>query len=132
MAELIEGSETAKDSAAWKAIREKCHWYSTVLVVCEFPKVYPRGKSKGDPEDLLQLAAVVGAIGPDVIYRPYEWKGQTPKVISIARTQAALTDEERARVRLPRNKKHQLDVWDAVGIGLYHLRAKRRPRVGKP
>ena len=59
-------------------------------------------------------------------YFPRQWKGQAPKDISIERIKAELLDEETRRLRLPKDKKKQLDVYDAVGIGCYHLRKERR------
>ncbi len=95
-------------------------------IAIELPQVYDRSRSKGDPNDLVQLAAVVGGIVdrmvvPATIYLPREWKKQVPKKIMCERVEGRLTPEERARVELPNNKKLQLDVWDAVGIGLHHL-----------
>ena len=59
-------------------------------------------------------------------YTPRTWKGQVPKGIHIERIKEELTDPETRRLQLPKDKKKQLDVWDAVGIGLYHLRKERR------
>lgn len=61
-----------------------------------------------------------------VAYLPKKWKGQVPKGIHNQRIKNELTPAERQRVKLPRLKKGHADVWDAVGIGLYHLRAERR------
>ena len=58
-------------------------------------------------------------------YLPKTWKGQTPKKIHIVRIQEKLTLEETKRVQLPKIKRGHADIWDAVGIGLYHLRKKR-------
>lgn len=138
-AAYVAGDKTAKDAAAWVTMAYAVHeWADHACgadlvdeLVCEFPKVYTLGKSKGDPEDLLQLAAVVGCIVGKFpgtvrrVYRPSEWKGQTPKDITTARTQAALTGEERARIKLP-GKSLAHNVHDAIGIGLRHLRAVRR------
>lgn len=96
-----------------------------IKVVCEWPQVYQRVKSKADPEDLLVLAATVGALGTVVeraeqfvLYRPREWKGNIPKEIHHPRILKACPE---AKQFLPKNKKHAADILDAVGIGLYHL-----------
>jgi hypothetical protein len=91
----------------------------------EVPQVYQGSKQLGDPDDLLQLAGVVGAIaslgfrGSVDGVAPREWKGTIKPDIVIARVQAILTPEETARVELPTAKGLQHNVWDAVGIGLY-------------
>jgi len=86
-------------------------------------------------EDLITLSLMAGRatglfsgwIGDNTFeYYPREWKGQTPKKIMIERIKAELTPKETKRVQLPKHLKKQLDVWDAIGIGCYHLRKERR------
>lgn len=97
-------------------------------VVIELPQVYARGKSKGDPNDLILLAAVCGAVaarctGEVVTYRPREWAGNIPKATTGdpwesprgRRIWSRLADSERAGVE----KSH--DAVDAAGIGLFDL-----------
>jgi hypothetical protein len=55
-------------------------------------------------------------------YLPGTWKGQVPKKIMVERIRKKLTAGETGRVR----GKQYHDVWDAIGIGLYHLRDRRR------
>lgn len=98
-------------------------------LVCEFPKVYTAGKSKGDPEDLLQLAGVVGMICPLFagiqstarIVRPHQWKGSVRKDIMTARIMAYLEADELVccNPRVPKSLAH--NMFDAVGIGLWHF-----------
>jgi len=113
-------------------------------VVIEKPQVYVASRSKGDPNDLITIAAVVGAVVMRawwghplhrpalVVYKPAEWKGQVPKpkpgetYIIEERVRAKLSEEERARVALPTAKSLHHNVFDAVGLGLHHLRAARR------
>lgn len=98
-------------------------------VIVEEPKVYLRGKA--DPEDILQLAKVAGAVGSVSSYttfvKPGTWKGQVPKTIHHNRIQKLLCYDEMERVdycmsAVPAAKKH--NVWDAIGLGLYHLQRK--------
>ena len=104
------------------------------IVVIEKPQVYQ--DMKVDPDDLVNLAIVVGrVIGPEkrnvTIYKPSQWKGQLDKKITTARTLASLSKEEISRIVLPRAVKtlgH--NVYDAIGIGLAYLR-KTGQRVGK-
>ncbi len=89
---------------------------------CEWPQVYRAGKSKGDPNDLLILTAILGALsarfnGTLTSYLPREWKGTLDPDICIERIQGRLTGEETSRVDLAGAKSH--NIWDAVGIGLH-------------
>lgn len=98
-------------------------------VVIERPQVYTQNKLKGDPNDLITLAIVVGQLTQALytafrgmpqllVWRPADWKGQLPKNVSIERTQCRISESERERVQLPKAVSLQHNVWDAVGIGL--------------
>lgn len=96
----------------------------------EVPQVYP-GARKEDPNDLIDLAISAGVvIGSNLwqdvtLYRPREWKGQTPKQIDNARTLKVLTPEERSvydGCDIAQGLRH--NVLDAIGIGLRHLKRK--------
>lgn len=89
--------------------------------VSELPQVYPGPRTIGDPNDLIALALVVGAIDPDHLYKPREWKGNVPKDVMIKRIQSKLSADERRKVNLP-SPALAHNVWDAVGIGLHHLK----------
>lgn len=97
-------------------------------IATEIPQVYTQHKLKGDPNDLITLAmnvgAFVAAFGAEVTeYRPHEWKKQVPKEILTKRTQARLSIEELSRIdKAPKSLMH--NVYDAVGIGLHHLKRK--------
>lgn len=103
----------------------------------EWPQVYTASKSKGDPNDLLGVVGVGGAVAGmlamicfgrnsvlDVVaYKPAEWIGQIPKA-----TGAKCMDSPRARRILSKldwiEKEFVIsdnDAIDAVGIGLYRL-----------
>lgn len=91
--------------------------------VIEIPQVYRHGK--GDPEDLIQLAGVCGAIkgvlgGSWTDVKPREWKGQVPKEVMVQRIQKKLSTIEIGAVVLPQ-KSLAHNVWDSVGIGLWSL-----------
>lgn len=97
-------------------------------IVVELMQVYERGKSKGDPADLLELAAIAGAVcalSPATVrraYLPREHKGQVPKEIIHKRALSRLDLEEAAAIVYPRALKtlgH--NVLDAVAMGLFHL-----------
>lgn len=100
-----------------------------VTIAIEKPQVYARSRSKGDPNDLINLAGVVGAItellgrsfdAKVVAYLPAEHKGNVPKEVTADRMFQRLTDMEKGRLVLPA-KSLQHNVFDAVWIGLYHL-----------
>ena len=95
--------------------------------VVEFPRAYVGAKSGGDYEDLLQLAAVIGAMRPHQIVRPHEWKGQLDKKRCHERILERLSEEEESRIVRAGAKTH--NVLDAVGIGLFCLGRFNRRRV---
>lgn len=85
--------------------------------------------SKGDPNDLILLAVLCGAIAHDqlvsdarvTLVKPEEWKGQTPKDITTERAKSRLSPSEIARVQLPSAAGLAHNVWDAIGIGLWAI-----------
>ena len=101
--------------------------------VAEWPQVYQRGqgKSKGDPNDVVPLACVIGAAAAAMspkstrVFKPSEWKGQVPKPAIKKRIVDELTDAEVSRV----SKRLAHDGYDAIGIGLYALGRLFRRRV---
>lgn len=95
-----------------------------VDTVVEVPRIYPTGKGKGDPNDLIKVAFVAGRLtaGAQRVIRvfPYQWKGQVDPDVLEQRILTRLTDQERGRIpTLPRSTSH--NVTDAIGIGLHHL-----------
>lgn len=130
---LCQGLSTAMYAGAWSSMAGALGLSErdTSRVVIELPQVYVRSRSKGDPNDLIQLAACVGAIAqafrhvPVHIFKPSEWKGQVPKLVMIERIKERLSPDESACVKLPKDKKFQTDVWDAVGLGLHYLKRLR-------
>ena len=99
--------------------------------VIEIPQVYQQRQWKGDPNDLIGVAVLVGVFGSWLrrldakvkFVKPHEWKGSRPKVVDIKYTMSLLTLGEKTAVpELPQSKLH--NVIDAIGIGLWQL--KRR------
>ena len=99
--------------------------------VLELPQVYRQRQQKGDPNDLIGVAAVAGACAmictpPIRLVLPREWKGTVPKHIDNARTLRTLTRAELRIVEACECPDHLMDnVLDAVGLGLWHLGRKR-------
>lgn len=97
------------------------------IVRVEMPRIYPgSGQRKGDLNDLLDLAAVVGywedrLRGSQDVKRvfPATWKGQVPKKIMNARVMAKLSEREAHTIRHVGAKDH--NIIDAIGIGLWAL-----------
>ena len=98
-------------------------------LVIEFPQIYPPRVQKGDPNDLLSLAMVVGFVvqtlhkTPHIeLVSPKRWKGSVPKMVHNDRIKDRLAEDERSLItqsKVPTGKRHNL--IDAVGIGLWRL-----------
>ncbi len=95
-------------------------------LVIEWPEVYAARKT--DPNDLLLLAGVVGAIIGQFdwrtvySYRPKEWKGQVPKEIHNDRVMKKLPEKIITELdRIPKTYRH--NVVDACGLALFHKEA---------
>ncbi len=114
-------------------------------LVIEMPFIYPRGKRNHktgvdraiNPNDIVRLALCVGRItgvattisDPKIVYyKPFDWKHQLPKDVHHERIKRALSEVELARCELPKAKKAQLDLWDAVGLGQFHVQQLRIAR----
>jgi hypothetical protein len=86
-------------------------------VYIELPQVYPYPQMKGDPNDLVNLAVLIGGIVSLVshykatLIQPRKWKGQLPKKIH----------HERILKQCPQfaNRDLSLDALDALGLLLY-------------
>lgn len=109
-------------------------------LIIETPKIYPRSRSKGDPNKIAPLFAIVGALIASfsfddcrLIY-PSGWKGKTDKVVMFGRILANLGDVEKkifkkevftSRSRSSIDKigatSRAGDALDAIGLGLWHL-----------
>ena len=130
-AELVKSRErTARGPVAWKAMADQVfvrYAGHVSRVVVECPRIYPHtDQHKGDLNDLIELAGVVGALASvfDVnvthVY-PADWKGQVPKEIMNERCLFTLSQAERLQLL---HKDH--NTLDAVGIGLH-----AHGRIGK-
>lgn len=135
---VLSGSDGDR-AAAWIPMAQAvAMWVSkfggrTARLVIEQPFVYPRGpsgkKAGTDPNDLIQLAAVVGALvgrfaylsAPAVkIYLPAEWKGQLPKSVCHDRARKRLSEQE--SLCLPKLSASRLhNALDAMALGLVDL-----------
>lgn len=98
------------------------------LLVIEWPQIYARAKSKGDPNDLLMVAGVAAGILISVdaatvlMPTPHQWKGTTPKDIHNARVLKRLTAREASVLKtrcIPKTLEN--NAIDAIGLGLWAL-----------
>jgi hypothetical protein len=105
------------------------------VVIHEKMRVYDFRRQKGDPNDLIALAAVAAAAATAVLHATHwfgeiedvataDWKGQVPKDIMVKRVQDKLNEHERKIAEAcmkgtPKSLHH--NFWDAVGIGLWRL-----------
>lgn len=103
---------------------EKTRW-----VLIELPQERHHGR-KTNVRSIITLAVRVGELkrewearGAEVeLVWPTTWKGSVPKSIHNRRVLAALSEEERALLpKRPRAKKHDHNMLDAVGEGLWKL-----------
>lgn len=104
-------------------------------VIYEMPEVYGGGGSRNsDPNDLMQLAGVLGAVGHALNeakwygFFPKDWKGQVSKEVHHRRIyHKYLTGQEQIRLDLtlaancPEAPSLHHNAYDAVGLGLYVL-----------
>lgn len=124
-ATLVREKGSTKEQRAWRVARKLGELFETGEdLVIEHPQIYVR--SKGDPDDLLALALVVGGVlavheGGELV-RPRTWKGQVPKKIMTNRILKHLAGDERA---LCAKVKDNHNVLDAVGVGLWKLKRLR-------
>lgn len=110
---------------------------AAVRVAYEWPQVYVASRSKGDPNDIIPLAAIGAAVAAhlgalDVVApTPAEWIGQVPKSTTGdpwesprgARVRVRLSPDELARVPA------QHDAIDAAAIALWASGRFERHRV---
>ncbi len=122
-------AKTGNGPKAWRAMAEAVRLFAQGhlidALVLEVPQVYTRGK--GDPDDLIELAGVDGAILGRLMpvqqygYKPREWKGSVPKDIHHARVRKTLTEAERQILEnsAPASLRH--NVLDAIALGKWWL-----------
>ncbi len=94
--------------------------YGGGLRYCERMQ-FRHGNNKGDPQILLDLNLLAGALGTHWI-TPNEWKGTLPREIEQHRTRALLEPEELQLLEAVKPASLAHNAWSAVGIGLHVLR----------
>lgn len=102
------------------------------VLVIEWPQIYRASRAKGNPNNILPLAGVCGAVACEVgarrsfSYLPREWAGNTKKKTTVREAKTS----PRARWILSCLSGVELHTWesakyddevDAIGLGLFHL-----------
>ncbi len=114
--------------ATFDALLMQCHKMPQDFghLVIEKPVVYPR--SKGDPNDLISISLVAGAVAgwfgrgaTAEFVTPRTWKGNVPKDIHNLRVQRKLTMEERELLHRIKPASLRHNVIDAIGIGMWKI-----------
>jgi len=110
----------------WYESPEETEPTSDTLLI-ELPQIYPGSKSKGNPNDLIQLAFAAGRIAGKFAHTttvsPRAWKGTIKKEVMLRRILSKLTDKELfmlKALKLPPSKEKE--CIDALGIGLWHFK----------
>lgn len=102
------------------------HGKSAGDCIIEVPQVYPGQQQKGDQNDLIKLAVMVGryvdratACGFRVkLVKPREWKGQLPKDVCWQRVRKTLSALELGnKAKIPKSQAH--NMHDAIGLGTW-------------
>jgi hypothetical protein len=96
-----------------------------ISLIVEVPQIYP-GPRREDPNDLIDLAGVLGAIigvtRASVVWSPFprQWKGQAPKEVTQQRVEAKLSDLEKGMIEWPASRLRH-NVYDAIHLGIVYL-----------
>lgn len=98
------------------------------LLIEQMKILLPEDGGKGNPEDLVRVSHVVGAVASLFTMVDYaeagEWKGQKTKTVTTNISLRDLSNVELERIQYPKQKKtlgHNVD--DAVAIGLAGMKA---------
>ncbi len=107
----------------------RMHELVEISVCVEGQQVYPSERSKGDPNDMIKVAIVAGAmlgalathavVVASALPLPRQWKGNTPKAIHHERLARDFPHwVEPVAADTPKSLQHH--VWDAVGLLEWH------------
>jgi len=94
--------------------------------IIEVPQIYPGQQQKGDQNDLIDLAVMVGRYAERAtscgfrvtLVKPRQWKGQLPKDPCWERVRETLTASELDKMeKIPKSRAH--NMHDAIGLGTW-------------
>jgi Holliday junction resolvasome RuvABC endonuclease subunit len=93
------------------------------VTAIELPVIYNRLQNPGNPNDILKVAFIAGAIAANFVQcflpTPRDWKGTTPKKINHARTLARCGGIKDLLNGIPATKQEH--ALDALGIAFWAL-----------
>jgi hypothetical protein len=141
VAAKLLSSRSKNPAQAAKEIGDAAAWFCTGevdIIACEMPNIRKRSRQKGDPNDLLYLTLINGAVFTAVEAESRElvpvndWKGSVEKEIMHRRILGewpegfeplvSLSPKVTPQERKLLGDKPDHNVLDAVGIGLWKLR----------
>ena len=132
-AAAVRGPKTGRGPPVWRAHGDAvAAWVGGFEghLVIETMKVYT--DAPGDPDDLLELAGIGGAVAQALSPCPVEgvraaiWNGQVPSAVRRERTARWVVDQGWFdRLDLNTTKRFQQDVLSAVGIGRWKITGQR-------
>jgi hypothetical protein len=98
--------------------------------VVECPQVYQAKFSKGDPNDLVNVALVAGAcasafVSVDIV-RPHEWKGNIPKAVHHRRVMRDAPEFVQRSIAAIKQTTLRHNAIDAYALGLWYLERKNK------
>ena len=129
-AELVDGSFQLVDCGLWRVnpkLSRECSAPFARVVMLEKPQIYSSRVSKGDPNDLVDIAVrgawLAASMAPKatlVTRLPREWKGTVDPEVMLDRIKDRLSAWELGhldRCGAPPSLMH--NVIDAIGLGLH-------------
>lgn len=126
-AELVRADDvvTLADGVAEAVKKNRIE--NRLVLAYEMPQVYM--SDPGKAKSLFPLAVTDGAVAyalrPNEIveYKPHDWKGSVdPDVMTKKIKERWMTAADHKAVVIPSAKSLAHNIYDAVGIGIYHLR----------
>jgi hypothetical protein len=137
-----EAASMAASVHSWVCKKYGSEWSKVETLALEWPQIYATrirmGLTKEDPNDLLALCGVQASLATLFVtaqvfsYLPSEWKGQMKKEACHRRINQRLLEEgDQEPLYLASEEIGNLahNIWDAVGIGLFHLNRFDKKRV---
>lgn len=122
------GCLSERDMLYW--IQSQAQFGPSDACVIEVPQIYTGERQKGDPNDLIDLAVMVGGYRATAeragfavtLVRPRAWKGQLPKDVCWTRVRETLTAEEDERIAyfsrsIAPGLRH--NMHDAIGLATW-------------
>jgi hypothetical protein len=126
-AELVRANDVVSLADAVADVVKKNRIENRLALAYEMPQVYMSdpGKAKSLFPLALTDGAVAHALRPSEIieYKPHDWKGSVDPDVMTKKIQTRwMTAADHKAVVMPSAKSLAHNIFDAIGIGIYHLR----------